>query len=176
MIPPKDKLTICFAHVAYRLNERFGARGAGIGSVALGNSAAIQNSQCSVTLTSAAGNGNLLTLTLNVTFNASFGGNKILYLAARDVAQNNSGWQAVGVWQVPGAAQTTATAVVGTTGFAGLPVDPPTPFTFTFSDTKGFQDLGVENILVNSALDGRHDLGLVCALPLGRGLATRSLV
>ena len=26
------------------------------------------------------------------------------------------------------------------------------------------------------ALDGRHDLGLVCALPLGRGLATRSLV
>jgi D-2-hydroxyacid dehydrogenase (NADP+) len=31
MIPPKDKLTICFAHVAYRLNERFEARG-GIGA------------------------------------------------------------------------------------------------------------------------------------------------
>jgi phosphoglycerate dehydrogenase-like enzyme len=32
MIPPKDKLTICFAHVAYRLEERFRARGAGIAS------------------------------------------------------------------------------------------------------------------------------------------------
>lgn len=32
MIPPKDKLTICFAHVAYRLEERFRARGAGVAS------------------------------------------------------------------------------------------------------------------------------------------------
>jgi D-2-hydroxyacid dehydrogenase (NADP+) len=30
MIPSKDKLTICFAHVAYRLDERFRARGNGI--------------------------------------------------------------------------------------------------------------------------------------------------
>ncbi len=32
MIPQKDKLTICFAHVAYRLEERFRARGTGIES------------------------------------------------------------------------------------------------------------------------------------------------
>ncbi|HZK91091.1 MAG TPA: D-2-hydroxyacid dehydrogenase [Stellaceae bacterium] len=32
MIPPKDQLTICFAHVAYRLDERFRAQGAGIAS------------------------------------------------------------------------------------------------------------------------------------------------
>jgi D-2-hydroxyacid dehydrogenase (NADP+) len=32
MIPAKDKLTICFAHVAYRLDERFGARDSGIAS------------------------------------------------------------------------------------------------------------------------------------------------
>jgi phosphoglycerate dehydrogenase-like enzyme len=32
MIPPKDKLTICFAHVAYRLDERFRARGSGVKS------------------------------------------------------------------------------------------------------------------------------------------------
>jgi phosphoglycerate dehydrogenase-like enzyme len=30
MIPAKDKLTICFAHVAYRLDERFKARGSDI--------------------------------------------------------------------------------------------------------------------------------------------------
>jgi len=32
MIPQKDKLTICFAHVAYRLDERFRARNTGIES------------------------------------------------------------------------------------------------------------------------------------------------
>ena len=32
MIPPKDELVICFAHVAYRLRERFAALGTGIRS------------------------------------------------------------------------------------------------------------------------------------------------
>src|SRR5690606_35886120 len=32
MLPPKDRLTVCFAHVAYRLRERFDARGAGVAS------------------------------------------------------------------------------------------------------------------------------------------------
>jgi phosphoglycerate dehydrogenase-like enzyme len=32
MLPPKDKLVVCFAHVAYRLRESFSARGSGIGS------------------------------------------------------------------------------------------------------------------------------------------------
>jgi phosphoglycerate dehydrogenase-like enzyme len=32
MLPPKDRLVICFAHVAYRLQERFLARRAGIAS------------------------------------------------------------------------------------------------------------------------------------------------
>jgi phosphoglycerate dehydrogenase-like enzyme len=32
MLPPKDRLTICFAHVAYRLQERFAARATGISS------------------------------------------------------------------------------------------------------------------------------------------------
>src|SRR5258706_14679590 len=32
MLPPKDRLTICFAHVAYRLRERFLARNSGISS------------------------------------------------------------------------------------------------------------------------------------------------
>ena len=32
MLPPKDRLTICFAHVAYRLRDRFLARDSGIAS------------------------------------------------------------------------------------------------------------------------------------------------
>ena len=35
MLPPSDKLSICFAHVAYRLQERFSALGAGIASFAV---------------------------------------------------------------------------------------------------------------------------------------------
>jgi D-2-hydroxyacid dehydrogenase (NADP+) len=35
MLPPKDKLSICFAHVAYRLHERFSALDTGIGSFAV---------------------------------------------------------------------------------------------------------------------------------------------
>ena len=29
-LPPRDKLTICFAHAAYRMGERFALRGAGL--------------------------------------------------------------------------------------------------------------------------------------------------
>ena len=32
MLPPKDRLAICFAHVAYRLQERFAMQNAGIAS------------------------------------------------------------------------------------------------------------------------------------------------
>ncbi|MBW7926338.1 MAG: D-2-hydroxyacid dehydrogenase, partial [Burkholderiaceae bacterium] len=31
-LPPKDQLTICFAHPAYRMQERFALRGTGIRS------------------------------------------------------------------------------------------------------------------------------------------------
>ena len=45
--------------------------------------------------------GNTLTLTLNITFGAAFTGNRIFYLAARDVNDaNNTGWQATGAWVV----------------------------------------------------------------------------
>jgi len=71
------------------------------GSVALGSSGAIQNSQCTVTLVSAIGNATTLTLILSITFKPAFGGNKILYMAARDLGAGNSNWQALGVWQVP---------------------------------------------------------------------------
>src|ERR1700749_4438443 len=32
MLPPKDRLTICFAHVAYQLQQRFEARQRGVAS------------------------------------------------------------------------------------------------------------------------------------------------
>jgi hypothetical protein len=58
------------------------------------------NSQCGVRLVSAKGDGNLLTLAVNVSFRAGFSGKKNIYLSARDNAQNNSGWLALGTWEV----------------------------------------------------------------------------
>jgi len=155
----------------YLVNDAGQAGGPYAGSVALGNSATIQNSQCMVSLTSANGNGNTLTLTVNATFKTAFVGNKILYEAARDLEQNNSGWVPMGVWQAPGATQPTTTAVVGMTPASGAGFG-PTAYIFSFSDTKGFQDLGVANILVNSALDGRH----ACYLAYARSINVLYLV
>jgi|GEM_PF-2306297 len=69
----------------------------------LGSPGSVSNSQCTVygTGSSASGSGNTLTLTLNVRFSSSFAGERIIYMAARDVAERNSGWQAMGRWTVP---------------------------------------------------------------------------
>ncbi len=42
MLPVKDKLTICFAHVAYRLHERFGALDTGIDSFEVRDGATLE--------------------------------------------------------------------------------------------------------------------------------------
>jgi len=42
MLPLKDKLSICFAHVAYRLHERFSTLGTGIGSFAVRDAATLE--------------------------------------------------------------------------------------------------------------------------------------
>jgi YD repeat-containing protein len=70
----------------------------------LPSSQTASNSQCTIngTGSSASGSGNTLTLTLAITFNSSFAGNKIFYLASADTGTGNSGWQTPGTWTVPG--------------------------------------------------------------------------
>jgi hypothetical protein len=117
---------------------------------------------------SAQGSGSLLTLTLNLSFSAAFGGNKVVYMAARSLTQN-TGWQALGIWSVPGAAPTSlGVLVAGPARGGGLNQS----FTFTFTDTKGYQDLGVLNILINNSLDARQ----ACYLGYSRPLNTLYLV
>ncbi|SPF52304.1 hypothetical protein SBA4_50007 [Candidatus Sulfopaludibacter sp. SbA4] len=108
-------------------------------------------------------------LTLNMSFNPAFSGSKIVYLAARDLAADNSGWQALGTWNVPGAAAT-PTAAANLTPARGAGIDQT--FTFTFTDTHGWQDLGVVDILINNSLDGRQ----ACYLAYSRPLNTLYLV
>jgi len=122
----------------------------------LPGSSTVSNGQCTINgaASSASGSGNTLTLTLAITFSASFSGNKVFYLSAQDTSSSDSGWQALGTWQVPGA-QTTGPAVSGVspphTSSLG-----PTTYTFTFTDSNGYQDLSVVNVLINSAIDGRQ--------------------
>jgi len=128
------------------------------GSVVLGSSSTIQNSQCAVNLVSAAGSGATLTLTLNIAFKPAFGGDRIVFVAAVSQSQADSDWQPLGVWQVPGPPPAPVTIAV--TG-----ASPPRwaaaagtnkQFTFTLTDTVGAGDFGVVNVLINKFIDGRQ--------------------
>ncbi|MBI1791946.1 MAG: hypothetical protein HYR60_30840, partial [Acidobacteria bacterium] len=72
-------------------------------SAVLGSAATLQNSRCSINAAtaSASGSGNLLTVSLPITFKPGFSGAKNLYLAALDSLSSFSGWQALGTWTVP---------------------------------------------------------------------------
>jgi hypothetical protein len=112
----------------------------------------LSNSQCTVngSGSSVSGSGATLSLTLNITFAPAFAGNKVFYTAARSSTQN-SGWEALGTWNVPG-----STPVGPGVGFVtpGRSVSMDQTYTFTFTDTKGYSDLSVVDILTNSFLDG----------------------
>jgi hypothetical protein len=132
-----------------------GVMGAPGAALPLPGSGSASNSQCSVNAggSSASWAGNTLTLTLAITFNTSFSGNKVVFLAAHDNSSITTGWQALGTWGVPG-----FTAV-------GPAVGGVTPaqssarsqiYTFTFTDTDGGQNIAVATTLINATLDGRQ--------------------
>jgi hypothetical protein len=101
-------------------------------------------SPCSVTGVTADGAGSTFTVTLSLTFLASFGGDQVVYAAVRDLAGNNSGWQAMGTWQVP------------FTPPAGPTVTGLSNGTFTFAGATSYQDLSVLNVLIADAVDARN--------------------
>jgi len=131
-----------------------GDAGGPYSGMTLPGTGSVSNSQCSITgagsLVSATGNS--LTLTLPITFTPAFAGNKVAYLSAQDTGAN-SGWSALSTVSVAGAALTgpsvTGVTPVHTTGFTATD-------TFMFTDTNGFQDIAVANVLINGSIDGRH--------------------
>ena len=124
-------------------------------SLGLPGSGQINNAQCTISGSgnSVTGSGNNLTLTLAIRFSTTFTGNKVFYLSARDAGFNNSGWQALGTWAVPGS--TMPGPQVGGVSPARSNTFSQT-YTFTFADSNGWQDISVTNILINGGLDGRH--------------------
>ena len=69
----------------------------------LSSGGTLQNSQCTLNTvgSSASASGNTLALNLNIAYSASFAGNQVFFLAARNHTTGNSGWQAVGSVTVP---------------------------------------------------------------------------
>ena len=128
------------------------------GSVTLGSSSGIQNSQCAVNLVSAVGNGTTLTLTLNIAFKPAFSGNRIMFVAALSQSLANTDWQALGVWQVPGPPPSPPQIAVGSASPSRLAGAAGTnqQVTFSLTDTAGPGDLGVVNVLINRFIDGRQ--------------------
>jgi len=101
---------------------------------------------------SAAASGNTLTLVLNVSFAASFGGNKVVYAAARDLAQGNSGWQVAGVQGVPPLPAMFPNPM-GMSPAAGS--SPAAAISFTYQDQSSATNLQTVWALINTGLDGR---------------------
>jgi uncharacterized repeat protein (TIGR01451 family) len=112
----------------------------------------VQNSQCEIRGfgSSILASGTTVVLTLTINFANGFSGNKVVYTAAQDLLGYNSGWQALATWGVPGLA-TTGPAVSGMTPAQSSAATQT--YTFTFTDTNGWADLSVLDILVNKALN-----------------------
>jgi len=87
---------------AVYLVDNAGDAGGPYSGMLLPGSGTVSNGQCSIAASgsSVSGAGNTLTLMLAITFNHSFTGNQIFYLAARS-SKLNSNWQAAGSVAVP---------------------------------------------------------------------------
>ena len=119
----------------------------------LNGSGSTNNSRCTVSGagSSASGNGNTLTLTLNLSFSSSFGGYKVIYMAAQDAA-GSSGWQTMGVRGVSPLPSTFPNPV-GMSPSSGNTAS--ATVTFTYQDANSPPNFQTMWVLINTALDGR---------------------
>ncbi|HYW43967.1 MAG TPA: FG-GAP repeat protein [Bryobacteraceae bacterium] len=129
-----------------------GDAGGPYSGMVLPGSQTVGNGQCTITGTGSAvvTSGDNLTLTLAITFAPGFSGNKVFYVASQD-ATSNSGWQALATWNNPGTAAA-GPAVTGVTNARATGL--AQTYTFTFSDSTGWQDITVANVLISSAING----------------------
>jgi len=135
----------------YLVDDQGDAAGPYSGMV-LPGSQSVTNSQCTIAGagSSVMTGGANLALTLAITFAPGFAGNKVFYVAAQDPT-SNSGWQPLGTWNVPG----TPPAGPSVTGVTNAHATGLTQtYTFTYTDTNGWQDLNVVDVLINNAING----------------------
>jgi hypothetical protein len=132
------------ANVFYVAND---AGTAWIGPAALGSAGSLQNSQCMVDTgsSSTSGSGTNLTVNLVLSFKATFGGAKNVYVDAIDGYTLDSGWQQKGTWTVP-AAPPTLVSVTPSSGSGSSQT-----FSFLYSDQKGYTSITTLQTIINSS-------------------------
>jgi hypothetical protein len=104
-----DGRTACYiafvrpANLFVLVNDAGDAGGPFAGTFTIPGAGSASNSQCTISATgaSASGAGNNLTLTLPISFTPAFKGDRIIYIAPRDVAEHNPGFQPMGTITVP---------------------------------------------------------------------------
>jgi hypothetical protein len=140
------------SNIAFLVNDA----GDNLTALTLNGSGTTANSQCTLVGagSSATTSGNTLTLTLVIQFNATtFSGRKVLYMAARDAVQNNSGWQPMGTYSV-GATPAANPMVVSLTPNSGSANS--ATLSITYRDATSAGNLQATQILINNALDGAN--------------------
>ena len=134
----------------------------------LGSGQVLQNGQCSVILNStvtAVGVGNVLTLTVPVTFKNTFPGIKSALLYAESVTGANTGWQLRGTWTVPGTV-VTADSITPNSGAGTDQI-----FSLRYTDTAGAPDLSWAMIVfTSSAAPGASNSCLLGYFPAGKSV------
>ena len=120
-----------------------------------GTGGAVSNSQCTISRlgSSASGSGATLTLTLDIAFSSAFGGNKVIYMASRDIVANNSGWYTMGVHGVPPLPANFPKAISMNPASGAVSA---ANITFTYQDQTDARNLQTAWALMNTALDGGH--------------------
>ena len=141
------------SNTLYLVNDAGDAGGPYAGSLVLNGSGSANNSQCTISGvgSSMVASGNTLMLTLNMSFSQTFGGNKVVYLAARDTVLN-TGWQTMGMHGVP-PLPATFPIPGGMNPPSGSTANPT--LTFTFNDATSATNLQTGWALINTAIDGR---------------------
>jgi len=141
-------------NTVYLVDDAGDAGGPFAGSLTLNGSGAIANSQCTIlgSGSSVSGSGNTMTLTLNMSFSTAFGGNKVVYMAARDTSENNSGWQTMGVRGVPPLPSTYPQPVSMTPAASSSMSQ---VVSYKYKDASNALNLQTAWALINTAIDGR---------------------
>ncbi|SPF46505.1 hypothetical protein SBA4_3540012 [Candidatus Sulfopaludibacter sp. SbA4] len=85
-----------------------------------------------------------------------------MYLAARDLEGGNSGWQAMGTWQVPFTASGTIAVVSLSPAHGTAASGTAQTLTATLTDSHGAGVFGVVNVLVKNFIDGRSSTACRC--------------
>ncbi len=153
-------------HTVYLLNDAGTSWSPGVpaGSGSLANGACTVNTAALTAST----NGNTLTVTFPLAFQAAFAGSKNVYLLAIDAAGHNSNWSAKGGWTVPAANQPPVPGAISPASGTGT----AQTFTATYSDANGAADIVGAYLLVHSQI--RPDAG--CFVYYNRPANTVQLV